>query len=77
LVEIDDVFAALKRLDQLTNHSNPTDWSKRSSRLKNWRTLGRLGRRDRDNDDDDPPTPTPAAVRPRPPVLGGGVAVAV
>ena len=77
LVEIDDVLAALKRLDQLTNRSNPYEWNKRSYRRKHWPTFGRLGRRDRDNDDDDPPTPAPAAVPPRPPVLEGGVAVAV
>lgn len=77
LVEIDDVLAALKRLDQLTNRSNPCERNNRTDRRKLRPTIGRFGRRDRDNDDDDPPTPTPAAVRPRPPVLEGGVAEAV
>ncbi len=76
LVEIDEVFTALKRLDQLKNCSDASYWSKRSSRLKKWRAFGLLGRRNRDDDDDDPPTPTPAVVRPRPPVLEGGVAMA-
>jgi|TARA_R110000851_G_scaffold253546_1_gene405982 hypothetical protein len=77
LVEIDDVLAALKQLDQMADRPNSGELGKRSYRRQHWRTLGRLRRRDRDNGDDDPPTPTPATVRPRPPVLEGGAAVAL
>jgi len=77
LVEIDDVLAALKRLDQMADRPNPDELGKRSYRRQHWRTFSRLRRRDRDNGDDDSPTPTPATVRPRPPVLEGGAAVAV
>jgi|TARA_R110002073_G_scaffold110651_6_gene247000 hypothetical protein len=78
LLEIDDILAALKCLDQMADRPNPDDLDKRSYRRQHWRTLSRLRRRHRDNgDDDDPPTPTPASVRPRPPVLEGGAAVAV
>ena len=78
LVEIDDILAALKRLDQMADRANPDEQGKLSFRRQHRRTLSRLRRRNGDNgDDDDPPTPTPAYVRPRPPVLEGGAAVAV
>ena len=76
IVKIDDVLAALKRLDQLSYRSNPTGWDKQSKQRKRRPSFGRLRRRNRDNDDDDPPTPTPAAIPPRSPVLEGGTAVA-
>ncbi len=77
LVGIDDVLAALKRLDQMADRPNPDELGKRSYLRRHWRTLSRLRRRHRDNGDDDPPSPTPATVPPRPPVLEGGAAMAL
>ncbi len=77
LIEIDEIFAALKQLDQIADHLNPNDLGMRSCRRQHRRTFKRLRKRDRENGDDDPPTPTPATVRPRPPVLDGCAAVAV
>lgn len=77
LIEIDDILAALQRLDEPAGRPNPAATSKRPYRRERWPGVGRLRRRDRGDDDDGPPTPTPAAIRPRPPVLEGGAAVAV